>query len=156
MFCDAIDVIFIDSPHRVIDIFESFNCEALFMSTHSTDGYNCMPDVKQFVDKVNGGNGRYLNSGVYIGKTEFIKEVNAQEKMRKLAISHCNGLNKDTYAFWSENEDFGARNRNGDLFIKGKNFGIVQDWDFKALSSRYRYYCATSSNEAFKYLKKDD
>tara|TARA_Y100000310_G_scaffold36981_1_gene34756 strand:+ start:1666 stop:2406 length:741 start_codon:yes stop_codon:yes gene_type:complete len=75
MFCDAIDVIFIDSPHRVIDIFESFNCEALFMSTHSTDGYNCMPDVKQFVDKINGGNGRYLNSGVYIGKTEFIKEV---------------------------------------------------------------------------------
>ena len=75
MYCDAIDVIFKDDPQKVIDIFESFDCEALFMSTHSTDGYSCMPDVKSFVDKSNGGNGRYLNSGVYIGKTSFVKEI---------------------------------------------------------------------------------
>ena len=75
MFCDAIDVIFIDDPQRVIDIFLTFNCEALFMSTHSMDGYNCMPEVKEKVDEINQGNNRYLNSGVYIGKTSFIKEL---------------------------------------------------------------------------------
>ena len=86
MCCDAIDVIFKDNPQKVIDIFESFDCDALFMSTHSTDGYNCMPQVKQFIDNINGGNGRYLNSGVYIGRTSFIKEV--FEEAIKYAIPH--------------------------------------------------------------------
>jgi len=45
MCCDAIDVIFIDDPQRVIDIFHTFECDALFMSTHSMDGYNCMSEV---------------------------------------------------------------------------------------------------------------
>jgi hypothetical protein len=75
MYCDALDVIFIDKPQKVIDIFKSFNCDALFMSTHSTDGYNCMPEVKKFIDETIKSNKRYLNSGVYIGKTEFIKEL---------------------------------------------------------------------------------
>tara|TARA_B100000963_G_C22552592_1_gene637478 strand:+ start:355 stop:1095 length:741 start_codon:yes stop_codon:yes gene_type:complete len=75
MYCDAIDVIFLDKPNRVIEIFESFNCDALFMSTNSIDGYNCMPKVKSLVDNINKGNNRYLNSGVYIGKTKFIKEI---------------------------------------------------------------------------------
>ena len=75
MYCDAIDVIFVDYPQRVIDIFEESNCDVLFMSTHSTDGYQCMPHVKVEVDVINNGNGRYLNSGVYIGKTEFITEI---------------------------------------------------------------------------------
>ena len=86
MFCDAIDVIFIDEPQRVIDIFKSFDCEALFMSTHSTDGYTCMPEVKKFVDETIKSKGRYLNSGVYIGKTEFIKEI--FEEAIKYAVPH--------------------------------------------------------------------
>ena len=93
MFCDAVDVIFIDEPQKVIDIFESFNCDALFMSTHSTDGYNCMPEVKDFVDTKIKSNGRYLNSGVYIGKTEFIKEL--FEESMKYAIPH--GVTMDGY-----------------------------------------------------------
>ena len=88
--------------------------------------------------------------------SEFMKSVNAHEKTMEIAIKHCNGLNKDTYAFWSETTDFGAIKKNGERFIKGKNFGFVQDWYFKMLSSNFRYYCATSSNEAYKYLKKDD
>ena len=93
MCCDAIDVIFKDDPQKVIDIFESFDCDALFMSTHSTDGYNCMSDVKEFVDKINGGNSRYLNSGVYIAKTEFIKEVIGEAM--NYAIPH--GVTMDKY-----------------------------------------------------------
>jgi hypothetical protein len=86
MCCDAIDVIFQDSPQAVIDIFESFDCECLFMSTHSTDGYDCMGEVKNFVDEINGGNRRYLNSGVYIGKTSLVKEM--FDEAIKYAIPH--------------------------------------------------------------------
>ena len=60
MCLDAIDVIWRDKPQRVIDMFESFDCDALFMSTNSTDGYNCMPEVKEWVDTINKKN-RYLN-----------------------------------------------------------------------------------------------
>ena len=46
MFCDAVDVIFQDDPQRVIDIFKTFDCDMLCMSTDGLDGYDCMPDVK--------------------------------------------------------------------------------------------------------------
>ena len=93
MCCDAIDVIFIDDPQRVIDIFHSFECDALFMSTHSMDGYNCMPEVKKWADRISGGRMRYLNSGVYIGKTSFIKKV--FDEAIKYAIPH--GVTMDGY-----------------------------------------------------------
>ena len=93
MCVDAVDVIFVDDPQKVIDIFELFDCEALFMSTNSLDGYNCMPDVKNWVDKMNGGIGRYLNSGVYIGKTSFIKEM--VDEAMKYAIPY--GCTMDEY-----------------------------------------------------------
>jgi|TARA_B100000315_G_scaffold248977_1_gene279547 hypothetical protein len=86
MCCDAIDVIFIDNPQRVIDIFHTFECDALFMSTQSLDGYNCMPEVKKWADRINGGRMRYLNSGVYIGKTSFVKEM--FDEAIKYAIPH--------------------------------------------------------------------
>jgi hypothetical protein len=93
MCCDAIDVIFKDDPQKVIDIFESFDCDCLFMSTHSIDGYDCMTEVKSFVDKINGGKSRYLNSGVYIGKTSFVKEM--FDEAIKYAIPH--GVIMDDY-----------------------------------------------------------
>ena len=93
MCCDAIDIIFQDDPQEIIDIFESFNCDCLFMSTHSIDGYDCMIEVKNFADKINGGNNRYLNSGVYIGKTSFVKEM--FDEAIKYAIPH--GVTMDDY-----------------------------------------------------------
>ena len=86
MCCDAIDVIFRDDPQVVIDIFESFDCDCLFMSSHALDGYSCMTEVKRFVDEINGNNGRYLNSGIYIGKTSFVKEM--FDEAIKYAIPH--------------------------------------------------------------------
>ena len=83
------------------NIFESFDCEALFMSTHSTDGYNCMPKVEQWVKTINVS-GRYLNSGVYIGKTSFVKEM-IKEAM-KYAIPH--GVTMDDYREYLKNEPF--------------------------------------------------
>ena len=73
------------------------------MSTHSTDGYSCMPEVKSFADKNNGGSGRYLNSGVYIGKTDFIKEV--IEAALEYAIPH--GVIMDEYHEWLKSNPVG-------------------------------------------------
>jgi len=114
MCCDAIDVIFKDDPQRVIDIFESFDCDALFMSTPGLDGYSCMPEVKRFADKINGDNSRYLNSGVYIAKTEFIKEV-ISEAMN-YAIPH--GVTMDKYREYLESkpEDYPKGSQDQDIF----------------------------------------
>ena len=113
MCLDAIDVIWVDEPQRVVDIFKSFDCEALFMSTHSTDGYNCMPNVEQWVNTINVS-GRYLNSGVYIGKTSFIKEM--VEEAMKYAIPH--GVTMDDYREYlsSQPEDYPKGSQDQDIF----------------------------------------
>jgi hypothetical protein len=107
MFCDAVDVIFQQDPQKVIDIFESVECEALFMSTDSIDGYNCMPDVQNWVDNLNGGIGRYMNTGVYIGKTSFIKEI-ISEAM-KYAIPHGTIMDEHQEYLKSNPVDFPRR-----------------------------------------------
>ena len=114
MCCDAIDVIFRDDPHRVIDIFESFDCDMLFMSTNSTDGYDCMPEVFDIVKTINGDNGRYLNSGVYIGRTSFVREV--IRDCMKLAIPH--GVTMDDYREYldSKPKDYPKGSQDQDIF----------------------------------------
>ena len=114
MCCDAIDVIFKDDPQKVIDIFKTFNCDMLFMSTHSTDGYNCMPQVKELIDKINGNNGRYMNSGVYIAKTEFLKEV--IDEAMNYAIPH--GVTMDDYREYltSQPADYPKGSQDQDIF----------------------------------------
>ena len=114
MCCDAIDVIFIDDPQRVIDIFHTFECDALFMSTHSMDGYNCMSEVKKWADRISGDRMRYLNSGVYIGKTSFIKKV--FDEAIKYAIPH--GVTMDGYREYlkSEPKDYPNGSQDQDIF----------------------------------------
>jgi hypothetical protein len=70
LFCDADDVILKDDPAAIVEIFEQRRCQALFMSTSFLGGYACMPDVKEWADRIRPG--RYLNSGVYIGKRKFL------------------------------------------------------------------------------------
>jgi hypothetical protein len=114
MCLDAIDVIFVDEPQKVIDIFRTFECDALFMSTQSMDGYNCMPEVKRWADGINGGRIRYLNSGVYIGKTSFIKKV--FDEAIKYAIPH--GVTMDEYREYlkSEPKDYPKGSQDQDIF----------------------------------------
>ena len=114
MCCDAIDVIFQDDPQTVIDIFESFDCDCLFMSTHGLDGYSCMENVKNFVDKINGDSGRYLNSGVYIGKTSFVKEM--FDMAMEYAIPH--GVTMGGYREYLESkpEDYPRGSQDQDIF----------------------------------------
>ncbi len=114
MCVDAIDVIFIDNPTKVIEIFESFNCEALFMSTNSLDGYNCMPEVHSKILQINNSNNRYLNSGVYIGKTSFIREV------IKSAMDYAipSGVTMDEYRDYlsSRPKDYPKGSQDQDIF----------------------------------------
>lgn len=114
MFCDAIDVIFNSDPSKVVDIFETFNCDALFMSTTSIDGYNCMPEVKKFIDEEIQSNGRYLNSGVYIGRTNFIKEL--FEEAIQYAQPH--GVTMDNYSEYlaSSPTDYPQGSQDQDIF----------------------------------------
>ena len=113
MCLDAIDVIWVDEPQKVMDIFKSFNCDALFMSTHSTDGYICMPEVKQWVETINVS-GRYLNSGVYIGKTSFVKEM--IEEAMKYAVPP--GVIMVEYHEWLETKpkDYPKGSQDQDIF----------------------------------------
>ena len=60
-----------------------------------------MPKVEQWVKTINVP-GRYLNSGVYIGKTSFVKEM-IKEAM-KYAIPH--GVTMDDYREYLKNEPF--------------------------------------------------
>jgi len=114
MCLDAIDVIFVDNPQKVIDMYESHNCDALFMSTNSLDGYSCMPEVKKWADDINGGNGRYLNSGVYIGKTNFMKEF--FNEAIKYAIPH--GVIMGEYHDWLKTnpKDYPKGSQDQDIF----------------------------------------
>lgn len=113
MCLDAIDVIWVDEPQKVMDIFKSFNCDALFMSTHSTDGYSCMSEVKEWVETINVP-GRYLNSGVYIGKTSFIKEM--IEEAMKYAVPP--GVIMGEYHQWLETspKDYPKGSQDQDIF----------------------------------------
>ena len=83
------------------------------MSTHSTDGYSCMSDVKQWVDTINKP-GRYLNSGVYIGKTSFIKEM--IEEAMKYAVPP--GVIMGEYHSWLETnpKDYPKGSQDQDIF----------------------------------------
>jgi hypothetical protein len=73
LFCDADDVVVVGDTFDILDIFQQKNCGLLFMSTSFMGGYACMPDIKKWTDQIRPG--RYLNSGVYIGRRDFLVSV---------------------------------------------------------------------------------
>jgi hypothetical protein len=118
LYCDAIDVIFVDNPSKVLEIFHEFSCKMLFMSSNSRDGYNCMPDILTWV-MLNHSN-RYLNSGVWIGETEFVKKV--FNEAVKYITPH--GVTMDQYREYlqsvPENFPIGAQDQDIFRFIEPK------------------------------------
>lgn len=118
MYCDAIDVIFIDDPSKVVDIFEQNNCKMLFMSSTSTDGYSCMPDIKHWADNIHTN--RYLNSGVWIGETKFVVDVFHEAKM----YINPHGVTMDDYHLYLDskpkNYPIGAQDQDIFRFIQPK------------------------------------
>jgi len=79
MWCDAGDVIFKDNPQKIIDIFYEYNCDGLFMSTTFCQGNKGGFHGEWGAEVLNWQNsmksGLYLNSGVVIGKTDFLIEI---------------------------------------------------------------------------------
>lgn len=74
LFCDARDVIIRDDPQKIINIFEKSNCDLLFNSSQSSVGWGCMPNLYAW-NRAVFKKGRYLNSGVFIGKWDFTLRV---------------------------------------------------------------------------------
>ena len=73
LFCDADDAIVAGDPAKVLSVFQRKKCKLLFMSTSFMGGYACMPEMKRWTDQIRPG--RYLNSGVYIGRRDYLATV---------------------------------------------------------------------------------
>jgi hypothetical protein len=73
LFCDADDAIVVGDCMNIMEVFERKRCKLLFMSTSFMGGYACMPEIKRWTDQIRPG--RYLNSGVYIGRRDFLMTV---------------------------------------------------------------------------------
>jgi len=73
LYCDSDDVILREDPARIMAVFESHDCDLLYCSTNYSAGYLNMPAVKSWVEEQHPN--RYLNAGVFIGRTAFALEV---------------------------------------------------------------------------------
>ena len=73
LFCDADDAIVAGDPAKTLAVFQRKKCKLLFMSTSFMGGYACMPEMKLWSDQIRPG--RYLNSGVYIGRRDYLTTV---------------------------------------------------------------------------------
>jgi hypothetical protein len=69
IFCDCWDVVFVDSPERIIEKHQDFKCDLVFSSER-----NCFPaDLKEDYDKLPFTSSyKYLNSGFIVGETEAL------------------------------------------------------------------------------------
>jgi hypothetical protein len=78
MYCDSDDAILRNDPKKAIQFLQEENCDLLFSRTKCKVGYECMPQVKAWSDQIaqeQGASGWYLNSGVYLVRTEFFRIV---------------------------------------------------------------------------------
>jgi hypothetical protein len=73
LYCDANDVILQDSPQAALDRFHEARCGVYFCSTKWSHGYSCIPDVRNWAERVHPG--RYLNCGVFMGRADAAIEV---------------------------------------------------------------------------------
>ena len=98
-----------------------------------------------------------------VSGSPYIKWSKSLEKSRNMATDHCKSLNKKTYAFWSKNFDYFARDKNGGLYLMANGHeladevnGMVQEWYWRMTRAYFRFYCATTHEEAYDLLWKDD
>ena len=78
LYFDSDDAVLRDEPEKAIRYLQEEDCELLFSSTHWEGGYACMPHIKKWTDQIADKNGHdrlYINTGVYIAKTSFLREV---------------------------------------------------------------------------------
>jgi hypothetical protein len=78
LYMDSDDAALRDDPAKTVQYLEEEDCDLLFPNTGWTSAYDCMPEVKRWADQDAARNGvtqRYINAGVFVGKTDFLKEV---------------------------------------------------------------------------------
>jgi hypothetical protein len=78
LFCDSNDAVLRDDPGKAIRYLEEENCDLLFSRTKFKGGYECIPHIKAWADqlaKQHDSSGWYINSGVYIVRTHFYRQV---------------------------------------------------------------------------------
>jgi hypothetical protein len=78
LYCDSNDAILRDDPRKAIRYLEEENCELLFSKTRSRKVYHYFPNLKVWTDQVakeHGYPGWYINAGVFVGRTFFLREV---------------------------------------------------------------------------------
>lgn len=73
LYCDSDDVILREDPARIMAVFKAHHCDLLYCSTNYAAGYLNMPAVKSWAEEQHPN--RYLNAGVFIGRTAFALEV---------------------------------------------------------------------------------
>lgn len=80
LYCDSNDAVIRSDPSRAVALLDRLQCELLFSTTSFPGGFECMLDVKQWAEANDSGipSAPYLNSGVYVGRTEFVGQVVAE------------------------------------------------------------------------------
>ena len=107
MACDALDVLLLQSPTEIVRRFSEmnldmiFNCEKLF---YPNIDHPVINSWKEFEDSVaSDAEIRYLNSGMWIGKVEFLKEFfKVVKQVRPYKLFDC----KDFY--WLREDSIGC------------------------------------------------
>jgi len=77
-YCDSDDAVLRDDPKKAIRYLEEENCELLFAKTRSKKVYKYLPQIKVWAEQVakeHGSPGWYLNAGVFVGRSSFLREV---------------------------------------------------------------------------------
>jgi hypothetical protein len=80
LFCDSDDAILRDDPSKAVQYLQEEKCDMLLSGTSFEGGYSCMPEIREWAVRMSVANGcarppYYINSGVYVAKTEFLREV---------------------------------------------------------------------------------
>ena len=78
LYCDSDDAVLRDDPAKAIEYLREEDCDLLLSNTGWKAGYECMPEIKKWADQNAKESGRtqcYINSGVYVGRTEFLRSV---------------------------------------------------------------------------------
>jgi len=78
LYCDSNDAVLRDDPRKAIRCLEEENCELLFSKTRSKRVYKYLSHAKAWTDQVAkeyGAPGWYINAGVYVARTFFLREV---------------------------------------------------------------------------------
>jgi hypothetical protein len=78
LYFDSDDVVLRDEPEKAIRYLQEEDCDLLLSNTPFRAGYECMPHIKEWTDQIANKNGYgqiYINTGVFIAKTSFLREV---------------------------------------------------------------------------------